>query len=294
MAEQGELQPIIIKRKKGGHAGHHGGSWKVAFADFMTSMMAFFLVMWLVGQKQEVKDAVAGYFRDPGKFFHEGRSGVLKGTQGAIPSDAPTVGMKNAPQKRDVIPTNQEKEQMQMAATNILKELEKQPEFSRLRKNITIQLTSEGLRIILNEGTNDAAFFEPGSAKLLQKSAIILMVIARELGKIENRLVLEGHTDASFAERAGYTNWELSADRANAARELMEVSGLYKGQVREVRGYADQFPMIPAHPEDPRNRRVTLLVLYQETEKKFDEVEVGADLSNPAESAAEPATPSQS
>lgn len=285
MAEQTDVQPIIIKRKKGGHAGHHGGAWKVAFADFMTAMMAFFLVMWLVGQKQEVKEAVAGYFRDPGKFFHEGRSGVLKGSQAVIPSDDPTIGMKNAPQKRESIPTAQEKEQMQAAGNNILKELEKQEAFGRLKKNIRIQLTSEGLRIILNEGENDAAFFEPGSAKLLQKSAVILMVIAKELGKIPNRLVMEGHTDANFAGHSGYTNWELSADRANAARELMEVSGLAPGQVREVRGYADKFPMITGNPNDPRNRRVTILVLYEATEKQFDAVEVGADLTGEADPA---------
>jgi chemotaxis protein MotB len=278
MAEQSEVQPIIIKRKKGGHGGHHGGAWKVAFADFMTSMMAFFLVMWLVGQKQEVKEAVAGYFRDPGKFQQEGRAGVLKGTQGAIPADDPTIGLKNAPQKRDVLPSPAEKQQMQVAANNILKELEKQEEFARLKKNIKIQMTSEGLRIVLNEGENDAAFFEPGSAKLLQKSAVILMVIAKELGKINNRIVLEGHTDAGFIGQPGYTNWELSADRANAARELMEVSGLGQGQVREVRGYADKFPMIAANPNDPRNRRVTLLVLYEATEKQYDQVEVSSNL----------------
>jgi chemotaxis protein MotB len=279
MAEQSEVQPIIIKRKKGGHGGHHGGAWKVAFADFMTSMMAFFLVMWLVGQKQEVKEAVAGYFRDPGKFQQEGRAGVLKGTQGAVPSDDPTIGLKNAPQKRDVLPSPQEKQQMAVAANTILKELEKQAEFARLKKNVKIQLTSEGLRIILNEGENDAAFFEPGSAKLLQNSAVILMVIAKELGKINNRIVLEGHTDAGFIGQTGYTNWELSADRANAARELMEVSGLAQNQVREVRGYADKFPMIAGHPSDPRNRRVTLLVLYEATERQYDQVEVSTTVS---------------
>lgn len=285
MAEQTEVQPIIIRRKRRGHAGGHGGSWKVAFADFMTSLMAFFLVMWLVGQKQEVKEAVAGYFRDPGKFFHEGRSGVLKGSQDVIKSDDPTIGLKNAPQKRDAIPTPQEKQQMQIAATNILKELEKQEAFARLKKNIKIQLTSEGLRITLNEGENGTAFFEPGSAKLLQKSAVILMVIARELGKIHNRLVMEGHTDAGYIGQTGYTNWELSADRANAARELMEVSGLYKGQVREVRGYADSFPMIANNPSDPRNRRVTILVLYEATEKQYDQVEVGSDIFSDSTSA---------
>jgi chemotaxis protein MotB len=277
MAEQGEVQPIIIRRRKGGHGGHHGGSWKVAFADFMTSLMAFFLVMWLVGQKQEVKEAVAGYFRDPGKFFHEGRSGVLKGTQSVLPANDPTIGLRNAPVSNETLPSQKEKQDLSLAAKNILNELEKQEVFQRLKKNVTIQLTSEGLRIILNESVDGAAFFEPGSSKLLQKSAVILMVIAKELGNLKNRLVMEGHTDNNFTNTSEYSNWELSADRANAARQLMEVSGLHEGQVREVRGYADQFPMISGTPSDPRNRRVTVLVLYEAKEKTYDQVQVDGD-----------------
>jgi chemotaxis protein MotB len=279
MAE-GEVQPIIIRRKKGGHGGHHGGSWKVAFADFMTSMMAFFLVMWLVGQKQEVKEAVAGYFRDPGKFFHEGRSGVLQGTQSVLPANDPTIGLRNAPASNEALPSpnSNEKQELSLAAKNILNELEKQEVFQRLKKNVSIQLTSEGLRIILNESADGAAFFEPGSSKLLQKSAVILMVIAKELGNLKNRLVMEGHTDNSYTSSGEYSNWELSADRANAARQLMEVSGLHDGQVREVRGYADQFPMISGSPTDPRNRRVTILVLYEATERTYDQVQVDGDM----------------
>lgn len=276
MAEQ--LQPIIIKRKKHGHHGRHGGAWKVAFADFMTALMCFFLVMWLVGQKDEVKEAVAGYFRDPGKFKHEGRSGVLKGTPNVIKADDPTIGLKNSPIKNQALPTDAEKDQMQLAARNIMKELEKQAAFQTLRKNVTIQMTSEGLRIILNESENAAAFFEPGSAKLLQRSAVILMVIAKELGKLNNHLVVEGHTDDAYTGKTGYTNWELSADRANAARELMDVSGLYRGQVREVRGYADKFPMITEKPSDARNRRVTVLVLYNAKDQSYDQVEVDGNL----------------
>lgn len=244
----------------------------------MTAMMCFFLVMWLVGQKDEVKEAVAGYFRDPGKFNHEGRSGVLQGTAQVIKADDPTLGLVNNPIKNDNLPSESEKEQLSAAARNILTELEKQEAFERLKKNVRIQMTSEGLRIILNESEDAAAFFEPGSDKLLQKSAVILMIIAQELGKLQNHLVLEGHTDNTFADRTGYTNWELSADRANSARELMEVSGLYSGQVREVRGYADKFPMITENPSDARNRRVTILVLYGAKDRSYDQVEVDGDL----------------
>ncbi len=277
MAENSE-QPIIIKRIKKGGASHHGGAWKVAFADFMTAMMAFFLVMWLVGQSPEVKQGVAGFFRNPGKYQQQGKSGVLKGS-GAImdtKSESSPSPIKN--KKGGMADKEGEQKEMKLAARNILDELKKQEEFQRLKNNVKMQLTSEGLRIILNESDDVPAFFEPGSAKLLQKSAIILITIAKELGRLDNHLVIEGHTDASYAGGKDYTNWELSADRANSARALLEVSGLYEGQVREVRGYADKFPMIVADPSDERNRRVTLIVLYESRERQYDEIEVGSDL----------------
>ncbi|UCC45661.1 MAG: OmpA family protein [Candidatus Zixiibacteriota bacterium] len=277
MSEESE-QPIVVRKiKKGGHGGHDG-SWKVAFADFMTAMMAFFLVMWMVGQKDEVKEAVAGYFRDPGKFQQQGKSGVLKGAD--TPVKAPDTNPAGTPikKKNESAPTGEEKKQLNLTAKNILEELSKQQAFKRLKKNIKIHMTSEGLRIILNESEDAPAFFEPGSAKLLQKSAIILVTIAKELGFLSNRIVIEGHTDAGYMGDKVYGNWELSADRANSARQLMEVSGLWDGQIREVRGFSDQFPMIADNPQDPRNRRVSLVVLYQCKEAQYDELEVGEDL----------------
>lgn len=277
-------QPIIIKRKKVTHGGHHGGAWKVAFADFMTAMMAFFLVMWLVGQKPEVREAVGGYFRDPGKYLEQGGAGMLKGSRSVIPNEDPPSGMLKAEvEKSGGGPSEMEKKQMKEAALKIISELEKQEAFRRLRENIKMQLTSEGLRIILNESADSPAFFEPGSAKLLRQSAVILMTIARELGHLQNRLVLEGHTDASYTGDNVYTNWELSADRANAARELMDAHGLYDDQVREVRGFAEQFPMIADNPADARNRRVTIVVLYEHAAMAYDHMEVGADLMAMAE-----------
>lgn len=279
MADEKE-QPIIIKKINKGGAGHHGGAWKVAFADFMTAMMAFFLVMWLVGQKPEVREGVAGYFRDPGKYESEGKSGVLKGAASAIKIEGAPITVKTSQENTGMGPSEQEKEDLALAARNILKELANKDEFNRLKKNIKMQLTSEGLRIILNESENSPAFFEPGSSKLLKKSAIILITIADELGKLSNHLVLEGHTDAAFGGHKEYTNWELSVDRANAARELMEVSGLSKDQVREVRGFADKLPMIIDDPYDNRNRRVSIVVLYQSKESQYDQIEIGADLMN--------------
>jgi len=272
-------QPIIIKRIRKGHGGHHGGAWKVAFADFMTAMMAFFLVMWLVGQSPQIRESVAGHFRDPGKFQKQGGAGLLKGGTAPVKLEDRSKGVqKDASSGGGKGPTEKEKDAMGQAAQLILEQLEKQREFDRLKKNIKIQLTSEGLRIILNESEDSPAFFEPGSAKLLQKSAVILITIARELGNLKNRIVVEGHTDASYGGSKDYSNWELSADRANSARQLMEVSGLYDGQIREVRGFADKFPMIADNPGDHRNRRVSLVVLYKSREAQFDQIEVGEDL----------------
>jgi len=245
----------------------------------MTAMMAFFLVMWLVGQSDRVKEAVAGYFRDPGKYQMQGKSGALKGADRPLEAKSENTSIIKQPKKEEASGAkNEEQKKLTLAAKQILEELEKQQEFQRLKKNVKLQMTSEGLRIILNESENSPAFFEPGSAKLLQKSAIILVTIARELGKLDNRIVIEGHTDASGSDKAEYSNWELSADRANSARQLMEVSGLDKGQVREVRGYADKFPMIIDHPNDPRNRRVSLIVLYQSREAAYDQIEVGDEI----------------
>lgn len=279
MADE-DQQPIIIKRVKGGgHGGHHGGSWKVAFADFMTAMMAFFLVMWLVGQSEAVKESVSQYFTNPGKYQQMGKSGVLKGSDAIMPTKQTRASMVKTPAKEDAAgDSKKEAEQLGLIARSIMQELEKQDEYKRLKKNIKLQMTSEGLRIVLNESDDSPAFFEQGSAKLLQKSAIILVTIARELGNLTNHIVIEGHTDNSGSNTGGYTNWELSADRANAARQLMEVSGLYDGQVREVRGFADRFPMIESDLSDSRNRRVSLVVLYRAREQMFDQIEVGEDI----------------
>jgi len=236
--------------------------------------------MWLVGQSPKVREAVGGYFRDPGNYEKlQGGSGILPGSGSVLPNPVNTpVAPTRLLQNKGEGPSDQEKQELSIAAQNLLQELKKQPAFERLRKNIRLQMTSEGLRIILNESAESPAFFEPGSAKLLQKSAVILMTIARQLGQLNNRLVIEGYTTSTPTESRDYTNWDLSADRANAARELMDVSGLRQDQVREVRGFADRFPMIEDNPADPRNRRVSIVVLYQSRERFYDQIAVGDDL----------------
>ena len=251
---------IIVKRRRQGHGGHHGGAWKVAYADFVTAMMAFFLVMWLVGQSQQVKANVAGYFRDPGVFEHERSKGILAG-------GAP--GMEAGGTPRPVAPPDdpaalaRERQALTDAAERIRQSLSRVPDIATLRDQIEFTITAEGLRIELVERAG-SSFFDSGSAVLRGESVRILMIIAVELGKLANDVVVEGHTDRRpYAKGNRYGNWELSADRANAARREMEGAGLTAGQLRTVRGFADTELHLTADPLDPRNRRVSIVVRSQ-------------------------------
>lgn len=252
--------PIIIVKKKGGHhGGHHGGAWKVAYADFVTAMMAFFLVMWLVTQSQEVKASVAGYFREPGVFDYEKSTGMLPGGRpGVEPGGAPTP----VPPP-DAAALLQEQRVLGDAADHIRQRLSESARLSVFLEQIEFTLTSEGLKIELVEKA-DSSFFDSGSAELRGESENILQIIAAELAKLDNEVVLEGHTDRRpYASGTRYGNWELSADRANAARRAMERSGLNAGQVKGVRGYADTQLHVKDAPLDPRNRRISIVVRSQ-------------------------------
>ncbi len=250
-----EVETIVIVRKKAGHGGHHGGAWKVAYADFVTAMMAFFLVMWLVAQSKEVKQAVGGYFREPGVFEFEKGRGILPGGQpGVEPGGAPTV----SPTRETRVET--ERARLQETADLIRKDLTKVRGFDTLRDQVQLSVTSEGMRIDLVDKAA-SSFFDSGSSALRQESEQILELIARELGALTNDIVVEGHTDSQqYSDGERYGNWELSAERANAARRIMERRGLRPGQVRAVRGYADRQLQLPDLPLDARNRRVSILV----------------------------------
>jgi len=242
-------QPVIIvNKKKKHHGGHHGGAWKVAYADFVTAMMAFFLVMWLVGQSKAVKASVAGYFRDPGAFDTDGGRGVLPGVASSSET-RPTPG-----------PSAAETAALDNAVARIRARLEQLPELATLRKQIEFSVTPDGLRIDLLEGER-SSFFDSGSAELRGETERILSVIARELSQLPDHVELEGHTDSRpYAASDRYSNWELSADRANAARRVMLREGLRADQLAAVRGLADRQPKVKTDPLDPRNRRVSILV----------------------------------
>jgi chemotaxis protein MotB len=243
-------QPIIII-KKGGHGkhGHHGGAWKVAYADFVTAMMAFFLVMWIVGQSPQVKAAVAGYFRDPGAFETGRAVGLLPGASAGVSTSQATP-----PQDVDAA-----KATLERVAAQLREAIHSIPKFAALGDRLQISVTEEGLLIELLE-TNNESFFSSGSAQLREDTVSLLQVIGKELSALPNRVAIEGHTDSvGYSAPDGYTNWELSVDRANAARRVMQ-TGLNPTQMEAVRGYADQHLRYPDNPLDPRNRRISIVV----------------------------------
>lgn len=232
--------PIIIKRVSQ-HGRHHGGAWKVAYADFVTAMMALFIVLWLTNSSAQVKKAVAGYFQDP----------TGKGRQ---------VGSGEAGTGDTLALTRDDMSQLGQKLAEAMKEI---PEFQQMKDQVQITVTGEGLRIELLE-TERGMFFESGSPKPSQSGQDLLVTLARELGKLPNRILVEGHTDAKpFAGDGVYSNWELSGDRANAARRLMQSSGLRADQVAQVRGFADQKLRTPEDPTHAANRRVSIIVRYQ-------------------------------
>ncbi|MFZ1138074.1 MAG: flagellar motor protein MotB [Candidatus Sulfotelmatobacter sp.] len=235
-----KTRPVIILKKKSGHGGHHGGAWKVAYADFVTAMMALFIVLWLLNSSKQVQEAVGGYFKDP------------TGTAKKIGSNMSGSG-ENFTLTHDNMPKL--KEQLQMAIKQMV-------DFEKLKSHVEMTVTAEGLRIELSESAT-GTFFDSGSAKLNTDGSAMLITLAQELGKLPNKLSIEGHTDSTpYAPSAAYGNWELSSDRANAARRVMQANGIRADQVTQVRGFADQRLRKPDSPLDPSNRRISLIVQY--------------------------------
>lgn len=234
-------RPIIVIKKKSGHGGgHHGGAWKVAYADFVTALMALFIVLWLMNTSAPIKKIVASYFRDP-----LGKSN-LTGT------DMDGSSQNLSWSKNDI--KNIQK--------RISQAMHGQDNLKALQNHVNMIITPEGLRIQLTESKN-GTFFDTGSADLSKGGKEMLTLIAKQLGNMPNRVSIEGYTDARpYAGKNGYTNWDLSTDRANSARRLMQAVGLRANQVAEVSGYGAQDLLLPSKPFDPSNRRVTIVVHY--------------------------------
>jgi len=235
-----EVRPVIILKRKRSHGHAHGGAWKVAYADFVTAMMALFIVLWLMNSSKQIQEAVGGYFKDP--------SGATK-----------PVGSGQTAPGRDLSITKDDmpklKDELEKAARQV-------PNFESIKSHIEMTITNEGLRIELTE-SESGTFFDSGSSRPTPSGREMLTMLAKELGKLPNKIFIEGHTDSRpFANGGNYSNWELSTDRANSSRQWMQASGLRPDQVTQVRGFADQALRKPDHPEDPSNRRISVIVGY--------------------------------
>jgi chemotaxis protein MotB len=240
MTELGSTQPIIIKKKVVGHGGHHGGAWKVAYADFVTAMMALFIVLWLMNSSETVQKAVGGYFSNP----------TGQGTQTGSAQTGAGEGLTIS------------KENLGDLKEKIDQAMKSMPEFEAIKDQVKMTVVGEGLRVELME-TERGMFFERGLSDPTEEGKDVLLVLANELGKMPNSLMIEGHTDSHpYSGRDNYSNWELSADRANTVRRLMLANGLRADQIKQIRGFADQSLLRHDAPEDASNRRVSVIVQY--------------------------------
>jgi chemotaxis protein MotB len=236
-AGPGKSEPIIVVKKHAQHAAHHGGAWKVAYADFVTAMMALFIVLWLLSSSQRVQKAVGGYFQDP-----KGK-GKQTGTTEASIGETLTINKDNMKQLKDKL-------------DQLMRQM---PTFNIIKDQVKMTVTAEGLRIDLLE-TSRGVFFETGDPKPTEAGNALLQLLAGELVKLPNKVAVEGHTDSKPYGRADYSNWELSTDRANAARRIMMQAGLRGNQVSQVRGFADQRLLDKREPTNPSNRRISIIV----------------------------------
>jgi chemotaxis protein MotB len=257
--ESSQTRPIIVKKKKKKHAEHHGGSWKVAYADFVTAMMAFFLLMWLLSMASpEKRAAVSLYFRNF-DIFNIGKSlsgqSFMSGSTQAISRGDTGEGMKKASrQARRPPQTNLSPEALSERLKNAINE-----QLRSVRNQVLVDITGEGVRIQIVDAEG-SPMFSSGSASPTQKAREILQIVAENIIDIPNRIVIEGHTDAAPFRSAQITNWELSTDRASSARRILEANGIEPERIARVVGYADQELYIKLEPNDPRNRRISIIL----------------------------------
>ena len=296
-----KLQPIIVKRvRKGGHAAH-GGAWKIAYADFVTAMMAFFLLMWLIGSTTDGdKKGIADYFAAPLKIalLSSGSgsgdsSHVLKGGGQDLTRTAGQVKQGEVEANRSTINTRALKAEQMRAEAARLEDLRQKieqkiasnPRLAGLRSQILLDMTADGLRIQIVDAEG-RPMFASGSADVQPYMRELLQALGGLLAGVPNRLTLEGHTDAAAfsAGERGYSNWELSSDRANASRREMLAGALPEGQVLRVQGLASSVLQIPSDPRSPANRRISIIVMNRDAEERA----LRGSLM-PLEAAAEPA-----
>ena len=280
MSEQ--KAPIIVKRIKKGGGGHHGGAWKIAYADFVTAMMAFFLLMWLLGSTAKGDlEGIAEYFKTPLKVAMQGGAGsgdsasVIKGggadltrktgqiKKGETAAEKKSYDLKAAQAELE----RREAEKLKQLKKSLEQAIEASPTLKQFKRQLLIDITDEGLRIQIVDEQN-RPMFNLASAELQPYTKIILREIGKVLNDVQNRVSLSGHTDAVQYGNAGrgYSNWELSADRANASRRELIVGGMDEAKMLRVVGLAASVPFKDAGPSDPVNRRISIIVMNKRTE----------------------------
>ena len=287
MATEGKkLQPIIVKKiKKGGHA-VHGGAWKIAYADFVTAMMAFFLLMWLLGSTTEGdKKGISDYFSSPLKVALMGGSGagasnsVIQGggndmtqstgqSKKSDPNDP--IQRKMALEAMKVEVAKQDAKKLANLSAKIAAVITNSPKLSEFKSQIRLDTTPDGLQIQIIDDQN-RPMFDSGSAVVKPYMRDILREIGAALNGVENKISLDGHTDRSpygNGER-GYSNWELSADRANASRRELAIAGMPDDKIARVVGLASSVLLEPASPLSPANRRISIIVMTREAEERL-------------------------
>jgi chemotaxis protein MotB len=285
-------KPVVIKKvKKVIGGGHHGGAWKVAYADFVTAMMAFFLLMWLINTTSpEQKRGIADYFAPASvSRSSQGSDGLLGGTafqeDGARSSGsnrkldeelseetertktgAPEEGEKSSSEPTEAAlaqaMANRETAEFASAEASLRQALQDLPDYAELSRNLIIEQTPEGLNIQLVD-QEGRAMFQGSSAEPLPRTQQLLEMVSKVIEQLPNRISISGHTDSVAPGRAGYSNWDLSADRANAARRILDKAGVDGDRLYQVAGKGDREPLYPDDPDLPANRRISIVLLRE-------------------------------
>ena len=281
-------RPIIIKRIKKAAHGHHGGAWKIAYADFVTAMMAFFLLMWLLGSTAKGDlNGIAEYFNSPLQVAMGGGSGsgdsssILQGggkdltrtagqvKEGDIKAEKRGINLQALPEDQAKDLAKIEREQLEALKGKVEAVLDANPRFAEFKNQIKLDLTQDGLRVQIVDEQN-RPMFDSGGASIKDYARDILRAIGKVLNDVPNKITISGHTDATpfpGGER-GYSNWELSADRANASRRELVAGGMVESKLLRVVGLAAAVPMDPVNPTAPLNRRISLIIRNREAAER--------------------------
>ncbi len=293
MSEKGERPIVIVKRRKAGGAGHHGGAWKVAYADFVTAMMAFFMVMWLVAAvNKEQRAAMFEYFKNPS--MQEGKSvkaapgqmgpggastsvinlGGGLDAQKARAADGHEIGKdaKSEAEEAERLAAALERQKLRQLMEQLEKAIEESPTLRAFKDQLLLDLTPEGLRIQIVDAKN-RPMFDLGSSKMKDYTTVILKELTSYLNSVPNRLTVSGHTDTTPYSRAGYSNWDLSADRANAARRALEGGNLNPDKIARIVGLSSSVLFDKENSRSPINRRISIIVMTRQAEEAAQRID---------------------